>query len=441
MASGMESTRDLSGGAANGSRVSLQLDGDGEAASLSRLQQMSRQTGFQLAAAFGSASSSRNAEHALSSRQGFGFMQSYMTAGVCNPGRWSLRPWSHYKTTENQGQSVLLKLTPNLPHNTDKTGDLSLSLGPPSSSSSPPTPKQPAFSGEFTMLYDGKVAVYESMPIDKAQAIMLLAGSVASGSSETAAAAVNLLLSANNISQSSSSNSKCSALPQARKASLQRFLEKRKESQIKEVISFSSSPPDAHRLLLIQSKKPHLFLVVPTAILTFHARAVVVRPANVVVVDHRDEELGLGRGCKLRGRTAELRRRPAAASGGRLRRAAVPGRGGDHRAPAGGVERIGAAAVEEDPGRVLEGAAFALWMLLTSGSAIKLDQASKMEILSNKAEVVDRMFSGDDGPAHMVRLQRVWACGMNRLRERYLEGVETFRRSKLYDKTSERLFD
>lgn len=74
------------------------------------------------------------------------------------------------------------------------------------------------------MFYDGRVVVFEDFPADKAMKLMQLAGSVSSSSSSPEAPAAD--------KSPDPEPGALSDLPLARKASLQRFLHKRKHRQV-----------------------------------------------------------------------------------------------------------------------------------------------------------------------------------------------------------------
>ncbi|KQJ96460.1 protein TIFY 11d isoform X1 [Brachypodium distachyon] len=76
----------------------------------------------------------------------------------------------------------------------------------------------------LTMFYDGRVVVFEDFPADKAMKLMQLAGSVSSSSSSPEAPAAD--------KSPDPEPGALSDLPLARKASLQRFLHKRKHRQV-----------------------------------------------------------------------------------------------------------------------------------------------------------------------------------------------------------------
>ncbi|MCO5585653.1 hypothetical protein L7F22_039588 [Adiantum nelumboides] len=140
--------------------------------------------------------------------------------------------------------------------------DLDLKLAPPSTSCTTTSDQNGERTsmgmmnrGQLTMFYAGSVRVYEDVPVHKAQAILLLASGISRGDSYHASYAMNNNVRINGIQsrpptpplikQSSTAEStdvstltrpaakpfrrSQAELPFARKASLTRFLEKRKE--------------------------------------------------------------------------------------------------------------------------------------------------------------------------------------------------------------------
>lgn len=89
-------------------------------------------------------------------------------------------------------------------------------------------PAEAQAKGPLTIFYDGRVVVLEDFPADKAKELMQLAGSSssssASSSSEVAAGSSSPAVAAAQPAAAPSAD-----LPMARKVSLQRFLQKRKE--------------------------------------------------------------------------------------------------------------------------------------------------------------------------------------------------------------------
>lgn len=83
-------------------------------------------------------------------------------------------------------------------------------------------------SGQLTLFYKGTVYVYEDVPLDKAKAMMVVAGSASSRSAH--------YLQKTTVETAPSAGNSYAAvldLPQARKASLHRFLERRKAREEK----------------------------------------------------------------------------------------------------------------------------------------------------------------------------------------------------------------
>ncbi|KAL1805152.1 hypothetical protein ACET3Z_028220 [Daucus carota] len=158
---------------------------------------------------------------------------------------------SGQKTPEKSSFSQTCSLLSQYLKEKGSLGDLSLGIGFESNGTTPPTPaaaaatmnlfpvtekpvpgipaKQLPEKAQMTIFYGGQVVVFNDLPAEKAKEIMMLASKACSSFTQPEIPASPKVVAANSLVQTQRRQPIVSDLPIARKASLTRFLEKRKD--------------------------------------------------------------------------------------------------------------------------------------------------------------------------------------------------------------------
>ncbi|WOH11347.1 hypothetical protein DCAR_0830829 [Daucus carota subsp. sativus] len=147
---------------------------------------------------------------------------------------------SGQKTPEKSSFSQTCSLLSQYLKEKGSLGDLSLGIGFESNGTTPPTPAAAAAAtmnlfpvtekpAQMTIFYGGQVVVFNDLPAEKAKEIMMLASKACSSFTQPEIPASPKVVAANSLVQTQRRQPIVSDLPIARKASLTRFLEKRKD--------------------------------------------------------------------------------------------------------------------------------------------------------------------------------------------------------------------